>query len=128
MGKGGRYTQEQILKAIKGSGAIMSTIAQRLGCHWDTAYKYCNKTKATQQALKNEREFIKDLSESTLIESIKNGDIQSAKWYLSKKAKDRDYGDEMQVETKGSSRIELVINDADIEPRTIDDTGAVNEN
>lgn len=60
----------------------------------------------------DETELVKDLAESTLITSIKQGDTISAKWYLSKKAKDRGYGDELITKQIGSDTedTELTIN------------------
>ena len=99
---GRRYTQEQVLQAIKGSGAIITTIASRLDCAWSTAQAYVLKWETTRRAMGDETELVKDLAESTLITSIKQGDTTSAKWYLSKKAKDRGYGDELITQQTGS--------------------------
>lgn len=112
MGMGKRYTQQQILQAIKGSGAIITTIASRLECAWSTAQAYVLKWEATRQAMTDETELVKDLAESTLITSIKQGDTTSAKWYLSKKAKDRGYGDELATQQTDSTAedVELTIN------------------
>ena len=95
---GRRCTQEQVLDAIKGSGAIITIIAARLDCAWSTAESYVKKWDKTRQAFRDETEQIKDVAESTLINSIKQGDTTSAKWFLSKKAKDRGYGDELTVQ------------------------------
>lgn len=109
---GRRYTQEQILQAIKGSGAIITTIASRLDCAWSTAQAYVLKWEATRRAMADETELVKDIAESTLITSIKQGDTTSAKWYLSKKAKDRGYGDELtsQQANPEAEDTELTIN------------------
>ena len=72
------YTDETIIKAIKGSGGIITSIANKLGCAWDTANKYVNKNEATRTAYKNEKEQILDLSENVVYESIKAGNTQRA--------------------------------------------------
>ena len=112
LGMSRRYTQEQILQAIKGSGAIITTIASRLDCAWSTAQSYVLKWETTRRAMGDETELVKDLAESTLITSIKQGDTTSAKWYLSKKAKDRGYGDELtaQQTNPAAEDTELTIN------------------
>jgi len=89
--------QDIVLDAIKGSGAIMSTIARRLGVDWHTADKYCRKWEATKQALIDEEERTLDLAESTLLKSIESGDTQSAKWYLSTKGKKRGYSERHEI-------------------------------
>lgn len=90
---GRRFTQEQVLDAIKNSGAIITVIAARLDCAWSTAESYVKKWDKTRQAFRDETEQIKDVAESTLINSIKQGNTTDVKWYLSKKAKDRGYGE-----------------------------------
>ncbi len=89
--------QDRVIEAIKGSGAIMSTIARRLEVSWHTAYKWTHKWDATKQALQDEEERTIDLAESTLLKSIESGDIQAAKWYLSTKGKKRGYSERTEI-------------------------------
>lgn len=105
------FDKDTVLEAIKDSGGIMSTIAQRLHCNWNTAKKYTEKWEETQQAMKDEKETILDVCESTLINKIKDGDEQSAKWYLSKIGKLRGYGDSLALE----GGIQIVYADKDDE-------------
>lgn len=88
-----RYTQKQVLESIKDTGGIISTIANRMGCAWSTAQIYINRWESTRTALKDESNKIADFAEGKVIEAIKSGDVNTAKWYLTKKAKDRGYGD-----------------------------------
>ena len=97
MGRPRKYNMELVLAAIKGTGGMMNTIAKRLGTDWDTAKKYCLEWETTKQAIANEEEVTLDLAESILLESIQAGDVQSAKWFLSKKGKRRGYGDEVNL-------------------------------
>lgn len=94
MGKVKPYTKEEVLKAIEGCSTITSTVAKRLGCNWATARKYINKWSETKIAYENERQTIGDFAEGKLIENIKKGDMGAIKYFLSKKYKDRGYGDE----------------------------------
>ena len=59
----------------------------------------------------DEEETILDMAESTLLKRIKEGDEQSAKWYLSKKGKMRGYGDSLAIE----GGIQIVYADKDDE-------------
>lgn len=97
------YTEKKVLAAIKGSGGIITTISNRLGCEWHTAKKLVNRWESTKQAYKDERETILDMSESTLLKSIKDGDTQSAKWMLSTLGADRGFGKE-----QGTDRDEII--------------------
>ena len=105
------FQMEQVLSAIEGSGGIMSNVARKLDCAWDTAKAYCLKWDETKQALVNEQETILDIAENTLVDKIKEGDEQSAKWYLSKKGKHRGYGDSVAIE----GGIQIVYADKDDE-------------
>ena len=93
-----RKSKKAILEAIKDSGGIMSTIARRLDVTWHTADSWIRESEKLMEALKDEKETILDMSESTLLKRIKEGDEQSAKWYLSKKGKMRGYGDSLAIE------------------------------
>lgn len=106
-----RKTDVAILEAIKGSGGIMSTIARKLGVTWHTADSWIRESGELMEALKDEKETILDMAESTLLQKIKEGDEQSAKWYLSKIGKLRGYGDSVAIE----GGIQIVYADKDDE-------------
>ena len=79
-----KKTDNAILEAIKDSGGIMSSIARKLGVTWHTADSWIRESGELMEALKDEKETILDMAEATLLKKIKEGDEQSAKWYLSK--------------------------------------------
>ena len=96
--KSDRYTIAQIKKAIEGSGGIVSTVARKLGCNWNTARKKIEGTEETQQAYKDEVERMVDAAETVIYTSItEEKNTQDAKWFLSKKGKHRGYGDQVEV-------------------------------
>jgi hypothetical protein len=88
------YTEKKVLAAIKGSGGIITTIANRIGCEWHTAKKLTQKWQSTRDAYKDERETILDMSESAILKSIKEGNTQDAKWLLSSLGASRGFGKE----------------------------------
>ena len=83
---------------INGCSSIISKVAERLNCSWDTARKYIYKWTETTKAFENERQRIGDFAESKLIDAISNDDLGAIKYLLSKKFKDRGYGDEQQLQ------------------------------
>lgn len=91
------YEKEQVLEAIRGSNNIMSKVAERLFCDWSTAKKYVEMWPETRHAMDDELQRAIDLAENKVLRSISLDDINTAKWFLSKKAKDRGYGDESTV-------------------------------
>lgn len=90
-------SESKVLEAIKGTGGIISSIARRLDVDWHTAEIHINKWPSTVQAFKDEREAVKDLAESTVISAIKNGDVGMAKWILSVLAKNRGFGEKVEI-------------------------------
>lgn len=104
MGKVGRpvgsrkFTAQVFIDAIPGSGGIISTIAKRVGCAWHTAKKYCAEYATVAKAYQDECESITDLAESTVLKSIQAGDVTTAKWYLTMKAKGRGYSQKYEID------------------------------
>lgn len=108
-----QYTAAQFIKAIPGSGGIVSTIAARVGCDWHTARKYIDDFPTVAQVYRDETEKVKDRAESVLIASINDGNTQDAKWYLSKKAKERGYGDALALTGEDGGPIIIQWTDAE---------------
>lgn len=102
------YSDTTILKAIKGSGGIITTIAGKLDCAWNTAEKYINKNETTRKAYRDEKEQILDLCESVVYNSVRGGNTQDAKWLLSTLGKKRGYGDSEPV-AEIDNKIKIVI-------------------
>lgn len=107
--KKNNITKAMMLKAIHGSGGIVSMIANRLGCEWHTAKKYIEMWEETKQAYNDELEKFKDICESTVLKSVQEGDVQTAKWVLSHRARDRGYGDKIEVDGKMVGDIKIII-------------------
>lgn len=77
-----RYTAGQFIKAIKGSGGVVSAIADTVGCSWNTARKYIDQYPTVQEAWQNERQRITDRARHNIIRAIGDGDLQMSKWWL----------------------------------------------
>jgi hypothetical protein len=113
--------KKTVLAAIENSQGIISVIAKRLGCAWDTAESLCNRWEETREALNNEREFVLDMAESVIFKSINNGSEANAKWLLALKGKHRGYdpqatlkvdnGEPLNIRFDGLSRDEIAAAD-----------------
>lgn len=110
-----RIAQKEVLNAIKDSAGIMSVIARRLNCNWNTARTYCNKWESTKLALQDETETTLDNAELKLIDAIKAGDTNLIKWYLSTKGKDRGYTTEIKtdLQTTDNKPLRIIFEDSD---------------
>ena len=121
---GNHYSAQQFIKAIPGTGGIITAIAQRVGCEWHTAKKYITTYATIAQAYADEQERVLDRAESVLITSINEGNTQDAKWMLSRKGKHRGYGDNLSLtgEDGGPVETRLVVVFKDDSKRIPDNT------
>jgi hypothetical protein len=108
-GGNGRYKAQDFIDAIPGTGGIVSVIAKRVGCAWHTAKKYIVEYATVTEAYQDECEAITDLAETTVIKSIKDGDTQTAKWYLTMKGRNRGYAMTQRQELTGTDGGPLVV-------------------
>ena len=109
--KNEKFTAEQFIDAIPGTGGIISTIARRVGCKWHTARKYIDEYSTVKAAYDSECEAVLDVAESVVYGNInvaarllKDGvqvDSSDAKWLLSKKGKHRGYVERQEVAVSG---------------------------
>lgn len=101
--------KEEVIKAIKGSGGIMSSIAKQLGCDWHTAKKYVMEWEETVAALEDEQETILDMAEGAVYKNIKDGNTQDAKWLLATKGRKRGFNEKVDIEHSGSVAVKKTI-------------------
>lgn len=97
MGSRELYTAEQFITAIKGSAGIISTIAKRVGCEWNTAKKYIEAHPSIKNAWENERETVLDMAETQLIKAVQCGKDWAVKYTLSTIGKKRGYVERQEV-------------------------------
>ncbi len=101
------YTAKQFIDAIPGTGGIVSTIADRVGCKWHTARKYIEEYPTVKDVYNEEIERVIDLAEGVLIQNIqiaakqakagRDVDTSDVKWFLSRKAKSRGYVERQEL-------------------------------
>lgn len=112
MGTGtSKYTVQDFIDAIPGTGGIVSAIARKVGCDWATANKWVNEYPTVKRVYDAECESMLDLAESVILKNIKDGDTADAKWYLTKRGKRRGYGD--AVELLGKDGGDITVNVVD---------------
>ena len=77
-----RYSAEQFIKAMPGTGGIISAIAGRVGCTWHTARDYINSKPTVQRAWEEERHKVNDKAQQNIVVALHDGDLQTSKWWL----------------------------------------------
>lgn len=133
MAKHDKFTVQQIIAAIKGSGAIKQAIADRLGVHRHTVDHYLSVYPSAMQAFLNEQEAQGDYAESVIFWQLREKEptgetgsngvqimkptaaaVDMAKWYAPKKMKARGYGENPALNINYSSltddQIERILN------------------
>jgi len=90
-------SKEKVLKAIQDSGGIISNVAKKLGCTWETASNYIKDDEDLTAALEIEGEVLLDEGENALRALIKKKDGRSVRYLLSTKGKKRGYGESLDI-------------------------------
>ena len=111
------YTAKQFIDAIPGTGGIVSTIADRVGCKWHTARKYIEEYPTVKDVYNEEIERVIDLAEGVLIQNIqiaakqakagRDVDTSDVKWFLSRKAKSRGYVERQEVTGAEGGKVQI---------------------
>jgi hypothetical protein len=108
-----QYKAQDFIAAIPGTGGIVTAIARKVGCAWNTAKRYIETHPTVQRAYQDECESILDLAEAKVISAIKDGDSQMIRYYLSTKGKSRGYSERTQIEALGDVVLRVIYGDAD---------------
>lgn len=106
-GYNGKFTAQQFIEAMPGTGGIVSAIADKVGCAWNTAKKYIDEYVTVNQAWHNERNRIKDKARHNIIREIERGDVQLSKWFLS--TTDEEFMPKQRQEVSGQDGGDIVI-------------------
>jgi len=117
---GNRFTKKQVLEAISNSGGVMSAVQQKLGCKsWATARKYVEKWTDTREAWATENSHADDLAQSVIINDIKSGNVQTAKWWLERRRRKEFHLDQRmlfeELENDDDSELKIEIVDGNHE-------------
>ena len=114
-----KFTAEQVIEAIKGTGGIKTTIASKLGCDRMTVDRYIRHFVTVAAAYKAERESILDLSEGVVMMNIQlaakiqrdekqMADTSDAKWVLARLGRDRGFGDRTDLGNADGEPLKVV--------------------
>jgi hypothetical protein len=104
---GNRYSTAQFIKAIPGTGGIISALAEKVGCTWHTARNYVENYATVTEAWEAERNKITDKAKHNIIKSINGGDLQMSKWWL--QVMDEEFVPKQRVDQKTDGKMEIVV-------------------
>ena len=89
MGRYIKFTKDEVIAAIPGTGGLISHIAKKLGATKPTIYAYMKRWPEVAQAVEDEIASISDKAERVIFDAIISGDITTSKWYLERVRRDR---------------------------------------
>lgn len=117
MGRGRKkkIKENELIKAIKGSGGLYSVIAATLGVDWHTVDRAIKESPDAQQAVSDEKETTLDMVESKALKRIKDGDGPMIRFYLATKGKKRGYTYDEKLEADESAEdkeLNIITDDA----------------
>lgn len=95
-----KFSRRQFIKAIPGSGGIISVIKNRVGCAWCTARDMIEGDDELKKLFQAEGEVALDLAEVGLLDAVKTGDLQAIKFFLMTKGKGRGFTYDLQDDAK----------------------------
>ena len=92
-----QYKANQFIDIMPGTGGIISTIAERVGCAWHTAKKYIEDHTTVKQAYENEKRKVDDKAVSNVFGAIAQGDLDTSKWWIRMKLGDEFHKTDHQI-------------------------------
>lgn len=92
-----RYTQAQIIRALKQAEGFVTVAAEALGCSAQTIYNFRDKYPSVRAVMQEQREKIKDLAEIAMVQAIQAQQGWAVTLCLTTLARDRGYVSRMDV-------------------------------
>ncbi len=113
-----KFTQQQIIDALKETKGMIYLAADRLGCNAVTLYNYRDRYPDVRAAMESEDGKINDVAEMKLYQAIVAGESWAVQFRLRTKAKARGYSERTEVEVSGGSeplKIKMVWGDSQMD-------------
>ena len=104
-------TSKEVAEALVKAKGIISLAAQVLGCSRTTVVNRINESPALQGVQAEAKEGMKDFAESKLYNFIARENLSAVTFFLSRQARDRGYGDKLEVAGQRGTVFGLAIMD-----------------
>ncbi len=102
-----RYTDKEIIAALRDSGGLVEIAARELGCNASTIYRRIEKSDKVRNTIASEREYSIDLAERNLRRGLSAGEQWATVHALRYLGAKRGYVEKQQIEHSGSTEIIL---------------------
>lgn len=100
-------TPEEVFRAIAGTKGIIVNLERKLGCTRQAIKDIIAQYPAIKKEMDDEAEREKDIVLNNLIEDAKAGDKFARELYLKSQARDRGFGDKVEVSNSGQPMVFL---------------------
>lgn len=92
-----RYTQQQVIAALRETKGMIYLTAKRLGCTAQTIYNYRDRYPAVRAEMEQQDGEVNDAAEMKLYQAIMAGESWAVQFRLRTKARNRGYGDAVEL-------------------------------
>lgn len=96
----------KVIEVLRASGGIKAVAADHLNVSRTTLYKFIDEHPEVEEALVEIDGEIGDIAEAKVVTAIKAGDMQTVRWYLEMKGKERGYVRRVENTGKNGGPIE----------------------
>lgn len=93
-----KFTDAKLIKALRKHGGIQAKAADDLKVSRQAVNQRIAASEKLQQLVREIEEENKDLAEGVVIDGLKAGDRETARWYLGRKGRDRGYGTSTRID------------------------------
>ncbi len=87
-----KLTVAMVEAALEAVGGIKTAASLILNVHRSTLYRFIDNNPELKDFCAEINEQTKDLAEGKVLTAMKDGDMQTVRWYLDRMARDRGYG------------------------------------
>ena len=101
MGTKQRYTQAQVIAALRDTKGMVYLAAKKLGCEAQTIYNYRDRYPAVRAEMEQQDGEVDDAAEMKLYQAIIAGEPWAVQFRLRTKGKGRGYVERVQQEVSG---------------------------
>ncbi len=96
------FTDNELIEALHKSGGFRSATAELLGVSRSAVSNRINRSEELQQIVYDIEESRLDLAETSLINSLKDGEPWAVQFYLKRKGQKRGYNEKQELEVSGT--------------------------
>ena len=92
-----KFTDGTLEAALRKHAGIKSFAAKELGVERSTIQSRVDRSRHLQAVISEIEETVLDMSEGVIIEAVRKGDRQTARWYAERRGRARGYGNKVET-------------------------------